>query len=83
MGLVNKVVEHQHLEKAVSSFAQKLILENSAQSMQRTKRMIAKVQEMPLEEALEYAAGQNAKARNSEDCKQGIKAFLSKTSIKW
>jgi len=82
-GLVNQVVSADELEQAVTAFAQKLVSENSAQSMQRTKAMIARVQEMVLEEALDYAADQNARARNTEDCKQGIKAFLDKVPIKW
>jgi methylglutaconyl-CoA hydratase len=82
-GLVNQVVSADGLEQAVTAFAQKLVSENSAQSMQRTKAMIARVQEMELEEALDYAADQNARARNTEDCKQGIKAFLDKVPIKW
>ena len=82
-GLVNQVVSADGLEQAVTAFAQKLVSENSAQSMQRTKAMIARVQEMVLEEALDYAADQNARARNTEDCKQGIKAFLDKVPIKW
>jgi methylglutaconyl-CoA hydratase len=38
---------------------------------------------MPLETALDYAAKMNALARNSEDCKKGVKAFLDKQNISW
>ncbi len=82
-GLVNQVVSSDELESTVAAFAQRLVLENSAQSMKRTKAMIARVQEMPLEEALDFAAEQNARARSTEDCRHGIKAFLDKVPIKW
>jgi len=83
MGLVNKVLPEQRLEEEVNLFAQKIIVENSTQSMQRTKSMLAKIQEMEFEEALKFAADQNAQARDTEDCRKGIKAFLDKVPIKW
>ena len=82
-GLVNELVEADKLESHVADFAQELIQNNSGQSMQFTKQMIAEVQEKGLEEGLQYAAEQNAKARGSEDCKKGIAAFLNKESPSW
>jgi len=82
-GLVNELVTASELEKHVYDFAQELIQNNSGQSMQFTKQMIAAVQEKSLEEGLQYAAEQNAKARGSEDCKKGIAAFLNKESPSW
>ncbi|WNB18632.1 enoyl-CoA hydratase/isomerase family protein [Marivirga arenosa] len=83
MGLVNEVVEADKLSETVYDFAQELIQNNSGQSMAYTKQMIAEVQEKGLEEGLQYAAEQNAKARASEDCKKGIAAFLNKETPKW
>jgi methylglutaconyl-CoA hydratase len=51
--------------------------------MQLTKHLINEVQNRTLEEALSFAANQNAKARATEDCKKGIAAFLNKQDIKW
>ncbi len=82
-GLVNQVVALDGLEQTVYVFAQKLVSENSAESMKRTKAMIARVQDMTLAKALDFAADQNAQARSTEDCQQGIKAFLDKLPIKW
>ncbi len=82
-GLANQTVSSDELESAVATLAHKLIDENSAQSMQRTKAMIARIQEMDLTEALDFATDQNARARSTEDCRAGIKAFLDKTPIKW
>ena len=83
MGLINWVVDNNELELKVNQFAQKLVKKNSGQSMELTKKMISEVQSMELEKALEYATEMNAKARESEDCRNGIEAFLSKNEISW
>jgi len=81
--LINQVISKDQLESQVYSFAQKLIKNNSAQSMEVTKQMIAEVQSMPLDKALEYASQMNARARGTEDCKKGIAAFLNKQDLHW
>jgi methylglutaconyl-CoA hydratase len=83
MGLVNWIVEESQLGKAVEDFAKKLITQNSAEAMALTKEMISRVQDRDLEDALEYAASMNAKARGSEDCQRGVAAFLNKQPIQW
>ena len=45
--------------------------------------MIDAVPNMSLEDALEYAAGMNTKSRESDDCRQGIAAFLDKKPLEW
>lgn len=83
MGLLNFMSTTEKLESDVRNFASKLITGNSAQSMSTTKQMIATVQSMPLDQALEYASIMNAKTRASEDCQRGIAAFLNKEKIIW
>lgn len=83
MGLANKIVPGDQLSDEVTKYAQRLINNNSAQSMELTKKMIAEVQSMSLEEGLDYAATMNAKARNTDDCKRGIAAFLDKKKQSW
>lgn len=82
-GLVNEIVSADDLEEKVDAFAYMLVSKNSGQSMQLTKEMIAKVQELSLEEGLNHAAEQNAKARATEDCQKGIAAFLNKEKLSW
>ncbi len=82
-GLVNYVVAAATLEDQVFAFAQKLCTENSRQSMEVTKEMIARVHEMSLEESLTYASEMNAVARSSEDCQRGIASFLKKEPVAW
>jgi methylglutaconyl-CoA hydratase len=82
-GLINYIVEAENLASEVEKFALHLCRNNSAQSLATTKQMIARVQEMPLSEALNFAAKQNATARESTDCKKGIASFLEKKSLDW
>lgn len=83
LGLVNKIVPQEKLEEGVFNYAQGLIKNNSIQSMELTKQMIANVQSMSLTEGLDYAVSMNAKARSSDDCKRGIAAFLNKEKLSW
>ena len=83
MGLIHFVSEKEYLESDVMEFAGQLLENNSAYAMGVTKQMIAKVQALPIDEALAFAAEMNAKARGSEDCKRGIDAFLRKERISW
>ncbi|MCF6353026.1 MAG: enoyl-CoA hydratase-related protein [Cyclobacteriaceae bacterium] len=81
-GIITKVI-NDDLGQEVNDFAQELITKNSAQSMTLTKQMIADVQNLTLEDGLDLAVEQNAKARATEDCKKGIASFLKKESINW
>lgn len=83
IGLINAIVEKKKIAEEVVKFATDLVTTNSAYSMSITKQMIARVQSLPLEEALTFAEEMNAKARTSEDCRRGIAAFLNKEKIKW
>ena len=82
-GLVFKLVPASSIAEEVENFALKLAKQTSPDSIARIKQMISKVQDLPLEEALMYAAGQNAEARESPDCRRGIAAFLNKERIQW
>ncbi|MCC3158197.1 enoyl-CoA hydratase/isomerase family protein [Hymenobacter sp. 15J16-1T3B] len=82
-GLINEVVPADELAGHVYRFARRLCVENSAQSMEVTKEMLARLPELPLEEGLRYAARLNAEARGSDDCRRGISAFLNKEKITW
>lgn len=83
MGLVNFVAESDQIEGEVKAFAQRMVIGNSSQSIELTKKMIAEVQSMSLDEGLNYAAEMNASARATEDCKRGVAAFLNKEKLFW
>jgi methylglutaconyl-CoA hydratase len=82
-GLVNFLVPKEALVDNVYRFARRLCAENSAQSMEITKEMLARLPDMHLEDSLRYAAQLNAEVRNSIDCRRGIAAFLNKEKITW
>lgn len=81
--LINEVVEPNEIESHVYNFAQKLCKGASGQSLALTKQMIDEVQNRSLIDALNYAAEMNAYARQTNDCKRGINAFLNKEKLVW
>jgi methylglutaconyl-CoA hydratase len=83
LGMINQIHPKETIEKSVLDFTQKLITQNSSQSLATTKGMINQVQGKTLDEALQFTAEQNAIARSSTDCKRGIQAFLNKENISW
>jgi methylglutaconyl-CoA hydratase len=83
MHLITGIFESDTIEQEVNTIAAKLASETSPQAIAHTKLMIAEVFSMKWEEALTYAANQNAIARATEDCKKGISAFLNKEKMGW
>ena len=83
MGLITFLSAKEDLADHVRAYAQRLCRENSGQSMEVTKEMLAHLPELGLEEGLRYAAQRNAEARGSEDCRVGIASFLNKEKISW
>ena len=71
------------LNDTVQQFATKLSEETSGESISRTKQLIGQIQQMKTEEALQFAAEMNAKARETKDFKDGITAFLNKEQKNW
>lgn len=81
--LISGVIDSKIIEEEVHQFAVKLCKNTSSQSIAASKKMLAKVPELTLENAINYAAEMNAQARSSEDCKRGISAFLNKEKLNW
>jgi methylglutaconyl-CoA hydratase len=83
LGLINKIYSKATIAQEILEFTNKLIAQNSAQSLATTKTMINLVQGKSFDEALDFAVKQNAIARSSTDCNRGIQAFLNKENISW
>ena len=83
MGLINYVISRENIANEVTLYARHLCNEASTQALKTTKMMIGKVQTMSLNDALQYAAQQNALTRATDDCKYGINAFLNKEKLVW
>lgn len=82
-GLINFISTKETIDSEVLEFATKLCNEASGQSIALVKEMIAEVQNLSVEEGLEYAARMNANARATDDCKRGIQSFLTKEKLTW
>jgi methylglutaconyl-CoA hydratase len=81
-GLINKVVKKENLQNEVNEFISKLIRNNSGKSMEMIKEMLHHLP-ADYDQALHYAAEMNARARETDDCKKGIRAFINKEKISW
>lgn len=81
--LINRVIPGDELAPYVANFAQKLCQQNSFASMQLTKKMIADIQDFPLENAIKFGAKMNAHARMTDDSKKGIHAVVNQKEITW
>ena len=77
LGLVNKVVPTEELDRAVDELAQKLLSKSSV-VLGIIKLAVNKGIEMDLDRALYYEAECFGSALASEDSKEGTKAFLEK-----
>jgi len=82
LGLVQMVVPRDALEGAVADIGNE-IAGASPEAIARTKALFLKLRHLPLREALRVAAEENAEARGTPDCKEGIAAFLEKRKPKW
>lgn len=83
IGLINDILPPETIADEVREFALRLCRENSYTSMEVTKKMIADVQNMTLDEGLQFAARMNAHSRATEECRTGIRNFLNKTPQSW
>lgn len=83
VGMITAVVDESSIAKDVDGAARQLVTSASAQSLAATKTLLSQVQGMPLSDALELAAKENAKTRATDDCKKGIDAFLQKKDLTW
>jgi methylglutaconyl-CoA hydratase len=81
-GMIYEVVESNLIETRVQEFAHVLLKGVSSDSIKLTKYMMRNLPHNR-EEALEFAAQQNAIARKSNDCQKGISAFLNKEKLSW
>lgn len=82
-GLITQIMETDSIETDVHQFVVKMISGSSSNSLKMIKEMYSELDNMSLEEAIKYASYMNATARETEDCKRGIAAFLNKEKITW
>ena len=78
MGLINQVVSPDKLEETVMKLAETLS-QSATRAIGMTKIFLHKVWQMDLREALEYEAFMQEELVKTEDHREAVKAFLSKT----
>ncbi len=83
LGLITYVTNKENIGLKVREFALSLCSETSANSLMVTKQLIGQTNNPSLEKRLAMAVSINARARDSEDFKKGITAFLNKEKIEW
>jgi methylglutaconyl-CoA hydratase len=82
LGLITRVIPEQDLMVEARRLACSL-LRNSPAAMQATKRLLSEHAHHHLDQETESAIAANAEARNTEDFKEGIRAFLEKRKPEW
>ena len=82
IGLINRVCSPDLLEEEAEALCKELS-NNSPQAMMLTKELLSDVWDGPIEANLDAAARRNARSRSTEDCKEGIAAFLEKRKPVW
>ena len=82
IGLVNRVVPADDLEKETAKIVTS-ILQNAPNALVHTKRLIEELWSSPVREDLEKALQYHTRARESDEAKEGIAAFLEKRSPRW
>ena len=81
--LINGTFPADQIGEEVAKFATQLCTQNSGAAMGMTKRMLADLPKLGLDEGLNFAAKMSAHARKMEDCQKGIDAFINKEELNW
>lgn len=82
LGLVNEIVPAEQLMERAYELA-KALAANSPQSLQATKRLLSAQHKSWLDAATDEAMRANAQARETEDFREGVAAFLEKRKPNW
>ncbi len=77
LGIVNRVVSHDHLDATVDEIAQALV-KKSPVAMRLGRDSLYRQQDMDFRAALHYLHGQFLLVSQTEDSREGIKAFFEK-----
>lgn len=82
MGLVTRVVPAAELMPEARALAS-MLLQNSPQAMEATKRLLSAHARSRLDAEIEAAISANVAARTTGDFKEGLRAFLEKRKPDW
>ena len=82
IGLIHSIVEKGQLPSASDEFFSK-IRENSPQAIKQTKSLLLDFEGDTIQKKLDHACQINAKSRQTDDFKEGLKSFLEKRKPIW
>ncbi|HKI56957.1 MAG TPA: enoyl-CoA hydratase-related protein [Trueperaceae bacterium] len=82
MGLVNEICADGAALDAAVERARRLAA-NAPSSLAMTKALLASVPSLSLEDGLRHAVEVNALARQTDDLREGVRAFLEKREPRW
>jgi methylglutaconyl-CoA hydratase len=82
IGLVNRVVAHDELEKETEKIMA-AVLQNAPVALTNTKKLIEELWSSSVKEDVERALRHHMEARESAEAREGIAAFLEKRAPKW
>ena len=82
IGLINRVVAPDELETEVRKLARS-ILQNAPGALANSKRLLEELWSSSVKEDLERSLAHHMQARESEETKEGVAAFLEKRAPKW
>ena len=82
LGLVSEIVPQERLELRVQELTRSL-LANSRQSLSSIKKLMAAQNKAWLDTSIALAMDANAQARETEDFREGVAAFLQKRKPRW
>jgi methylglutaconyl-CoA hydratase len=82
IGLVNRVVGADQLEAETEKLALQ-ILQGAPNALTNAKRLLEQLWSTPVKEDIERALAHHMQARESDEAKEGVAAFLEKRPPKW
>lgn len=82
-GLVTKSLPDEELEGHVMDVATSIARNTSSQAIAQTKSLLDTLSGVSFDEAMSLSARANAHARQTVDCKSGVRAFLDKEDAPW
>ena len=82
IGLVNRVVAPEEVEAEAQKFATS-VLQGAPNALANAKRLLDELWSTSVKEDLDRALAHHIKARESEEAKEGVSAFLEKRPPKW
>ncbi|MEO0339538.1 MAG: enoyl-CoA hydratase-related protein, partial [Bacteroidota bacterium] len=83
LGFLSEIVETEELDKRVNELANQLI-SNAPKALSKAKQIIFDIGENPInEQMIKHTCEVIAEARNSQEGREGLTAFLEKRKPNW